>query len=390
MPPKDMDGRIGLLLLIDDLEYGGAQRQVIELANGLDSAHFEVHVCCLSDYLPMAGSLVDRSRLHVIRKHVRFDASVIPRLARLLRRLRIDIVHTFLFQCEIAGRLAGRLVHTRIVINSERNANYPITRRQLIAYRLTRGCADLIVANSSAGAAYHRSKLRHDASQYRVVYNGVDTGRFVPGDGRALRASLGIEPDERVAGMFASFWRQKNHRMFFDAARRVLDRLPRSRFVLVGDELHAGMHGTSAYKRLMMAHVDSLGIRDRCLFLGNRTDVEQLYRVCDVTVLPSLNEGMANVLLESMASGVPVVATDIADNARIVPDGRVGYVVPVADTSLLADRIACLLADESLRERMGRQARAWMTEEFTVASMVERMARVYDAALAAHRKGTGA
>ena len=78
----------------------------------------------------------------------------------------------------------------------------------------------------------------------------------------------------------------------------------------------------------MDALVDELGIRDRCLFLGNRSDVADLYRACDVTLLPSLFEGTPNVVLESLASGVPVVATDVADNRLLLPEGEVGHVVP--------------------------------------------------------------
>lgn len=382
MTGNTSEDRICVVLLVSNLEYGGAQRQIVETVNHLDPERFDAHVCSLSNYVPLADCLRDAGRrLHIVEKRFKFDLSVVPRLARLLRCLDADIVHSFLFDADIAARLAGRWARTPVIIGSERNTEYYLKPRQLAAYRLTRGCVDIIVANSNAGAAFNRRTLGHDASQYRVVHNGVDVARFAPGDGAEIRRELGLSADEHVVGMFASFKRQKNHPLFFAACRRVLDSLPRTRFLLVGDELYAGMHGSDEYKQAMDARVDDLGLRDRCLFVGNRDDVDRLYRACDLTVLPSLFEGTPNVLLESMASGVPVVATDVSDNAYLVRDGEVGYVVPLGDEIALAERIVLLLRDEPLREKMGRQARAWIQEEFSSERLAGKLADVYRAAL---------
>src|SRR5262245_47304943 len=110
------------VMVISDLEFAGAQRQVVELANYIDSRQFDVHVCSLADYVPLAGALWDRDkRLHIIRKRGKFDLTVVWRLAHLLRQLQADIVHGFLFDAEIAARLAGRLARKPVVIGSERN-----------------------------------------------------------------------------------------------------------------------------------------------------------------------------------------------------------------------------------------------------------------------------
>jgi len=369
---------IRVLLVIDDFEYGGAQRQVVELANGLDPARFDVHVCALSEYVPLAQGLRDRERrLHVIPKRCTVDFTVVPRLARLLRRLRADIAHSYLFSADIAARLAGCLAGTPVVIGSERNTNYRLKKRNLWAYRLTRGCVDLIIANSNAGAQFNSRTLGHSPAQYRVVHNGVDTARFAPRDVEAVRGELGISPDEHVVGMFASLKPQKNHTLFFATAKRILARLPNVRFLLVGDELYGGLHGSDEYKRSMNRLIDELGIRDWCLFCGNRNDVERLYPVCDVTALSSLYEGTPNVLLESMACGVPVVATDVSDNAYVAPDGKVGYLVPIGDEVALADRVCRLLEDQALRAEMGRRARAWIEEEFSTQQLAKKTEAIY-------------
>ena len=157
------------------------------------------------------------------------------------------------------------------------------------------------------------------------------TLRFAPADPAAVRAGLDIAADEPVIGMFASFKQQKNHPLFFRAASRVIERFPRTRLLLVGDELYGGMHGSDAYKRDVLELVERLGLRARCIFAGNQDAVEQDDPACDVTVMASHFEGTANAVLESLACGVPVVATAVSDTAMILPDGRAGYVVPPDD-----------------------------------------------------------
>jgi glycosyltransferase involved in cell wall biosynthesis len=370
------------VVVIDNLEYGGAQRQVVELANHIDPSRFDLHICSLSDYVPLADQLLDRERrLHIIAKRGKFDVTVVPRLAILLHHLKAEIVHGYLFASEIAARLAGRLARTPLIFGSERNTDYLLKRRQLIAYRWTRGCMDLLIANSHAGAQFDCRLLGYRPSQCRVIHNGVDTERFRPHDGQALRRELGIGDGEGVVGMFASFKKQKNHPLLFRAARHVFQRLPQTRLLLVGDELYGGMYGSDDYKREMDRLVDELGLRERCLFLGNRRDVDRLYSVCDLTVLPSFFEGTPNVALESMACGVPVIATQVSDNAQIIPDGRAGYIVPLGDEAALGERICQLLQDNALRRQMGKEARDWVESEFSIARLADKTARVYQDAL---------
>jgi len=249
--------------------------------------------------------------------------------------------------------------------------------RQHVAYRLTHGLVDRIVANSRAGAKFNGRLLGYDASMYRVVHNGVDTGRFSPGDGGSVKSELGIERGEKVVGMFASFKAQKNHPLFFRAARIIQEKIPETRYLLVGDMLHAGMHGSDRYHAQMERLVDELGIRSRCLFLGNRADVSRLYRACDVTVLPSLFEGTPNVLLESMACGVPVVATDVSDNAYVVKNGETGYLVSVGDDAALAESVLRILRDDDLREKMSRGSYDRIETEFSLKRLVDKMLLVY-------------
>jgi glycosyltransferase involved in cell wall biosynthesis len=389
-PPRHAEAsdatRICVVVVISNLEYGGAQRQVVDLANTVDPSRVELHICSLSSYVPLGVRLRARDRrLHVIAKRSKYDLSVVFRLAALLRRLKADIVHGYLFDAEIAARLAGVLARTPLIVGSERNTDYRLKRVQLAAYRATRQSVHLVVANSRAGAEFNSRVLGHLPSLYRVVHNGVDTERFRPGDSRAIRRELGLREDEPTVGMFGSFKEQKNHPLLLAAAARVLREVPSARLLFVGDQLYGGVHGSDAYKERVMRLVDDLGIRPRCLFLGNREDVEGLYPACTVTVLPSLFEGTPNVALESMACGVPVIATDVSDNRSIVPDGRAGFIVPLGDAETLAARITLLLSDHELRRTMSANARNWAQQEFSTARLAQKTEAVYRTALAARR-----
>lgn len=385
-----MSKRICVVLVIDDLEYGGAQRQVVELANNMDSDRFNVHVCALSGYVPLGSQLRDcATRLHTIVKKHKRDLTVVPRLARLLRVLHADVVHSYLFSADIASRLAGRLAGTPVVMGSERNTDYVPKKRHLLAYRLTRGCVDLTIANSRAGAQFNSKTYKQPIADYRVVYNGVDTERFGPQDKTAARVALGIAAADHVVGVFASFKPQKNHAMALRAFAKLLPSFPDARLLLVGDRLYGNMNGTADYHGKMEALIDDQGIRPNCVFLGNRNDVEQIYPACDVTVLSSRYEGTPNVLLESMACGVPVVATNVSDNSYVVKQGETGFLVTLDDAEAMAHDISTLIESNSLRRQMAEAARSWVATEFSLERLARQTEAVYLEALSGKRADPG-
>lgn len=370
--------RLCVVLVVDDLGYGGAERQVVELANNMDSGRFDVHVCALSDHLPLSHTLTDAERrLHVVKKSNRFDVTVIRRLARLLRDLNADVVHGFLFSAEIASRIAGRMAGTKLIVGSERNANRQIARKHAFVYRLTQGCRDITVANSNAGAESNARAFKRPLSEYRVVHNGVDTERFRPGNGAETRRQLAIPASAPLVGVFANFKKQKNHAMTFRAFRQVLNAFPEARLLLVGAPPADSRGRLDAYHAQLYRLADELGIRDQCLFVGHQDTTEHLYPACDVTVLSSYHEGTPNVLLESMACGVPVVATRVCDNAYVVKEGEAGYLVDIDDEAALADCVGLILGDCDRRRQMGRNARHWVCEEFSTRRLAQKMADIY-------------
>jgi glycosyltransferase involved in cell wall biosynthesis len=369
---------ITVVIVISNLEFGGAQRQVVELANRIDRETVTLHIVSLSSYIPLASQLrAPEDRVHIIEKKSKFDISVVPRLARLLRRLRADVVHGYLFDAEIAARLAGFLARTPATGGCERNTNYELKKIQLLAYRMTKNLVDFYVANSVAGARFNCNTLGHPENIYYVVHNGVDTNRFCPRDKQAIRSELGIDTDTFVVGMFGSFKPQKNHALLFESFSRLRKSVPNSRMLLVGDELAGGMHGSTEYRDEMKRVIVDLELSEYCILCGNRANVESLYPACDVTALPSLFEGTPNVALESMACAVPVVATDVSDNAYIIRDGETGYLVDVGDIDTFSNRLQRLADDRRLADALGVAGRQWMVDEFSTTRLADKTVAVY-------------
>ncbi len=386
--PRAGDDRVGVMLLTSSLERGGAERQVVELANTLDETRYRVVVCSMSHDNPLAPQLRDAERRFVVEaKRGKYDWGLVFRMARLLKRLRIDVVHSYMFDAEMVGRLAGRLAGVPAVIDSNRCPHLRRRRFKLWLSRVTAGCFDMMIANSWAGRDFEHERQGIALERLCVIPNGVDTTRFAPRDGSAKRAELGVPPATRLVGMFAHFRGNKNHRMYIEAAAQVLRARDDVVFLCVGKPDGDGA-GTryGAAREAVARH----GIGDRVRFLGDRSDVVELYNACDLKVLCSNFEGTPNVVLEAMASGLPVIATDVSDNRRLIVDGETGYVVPPDDDAAAAARIMELLDDAEKRARFAAASRSRVEREYSTEALARRTADVYESVLRRKRPARAA
>ncbi len=369
-----------VLIVISNLEFGGAQRQIVELTKHLD-ARFNVTLCSLSDYIPLASQCAERVDVTVIKKEHRFDVTVPLKLAKLIKEKNIDLVHSFLFDADIAARVATALLSSPPThIASERNTDYSLKKVQLLAHKITRRWVDAVIANSHTGSRFHQKIVGLPKTHYHVVYNGVDTERFKPFesplDDHTFRVTHSLT-GKILIGMFASFKSQKNHPLLLKAFKRLIALHPECKLLLVGDQLAGGQHGSDQYKSELLEQIDSLNLSDHIISMGNHPEVETLYTACDFTVLPSRFEGLPNVVLESLASGVPVVATDVSDNAHIIKNGETGYVVPSEDESELFKAMLRLVKAQKRRTTMGHAARKTAMRDFSCHALAKHTANVY-------------
>ncbi len=369
---------ITIVIVVSSLDFGGAERQIIQLVNA--SQHdplIKYYIVSLSNVVPLAEKLLQPNQLHIIQKRFKFDLSVPFRLAAFLRAVNANIVHGYLFDAEIAARIAGRLANVNVIFGSERNTNYHIKLSHKIAYRLTKSMRDYCIANSSSGAQFNAKELGYPEKHYHIIYNGVDSELFKPRPRIEALQALGLDPELFWVGTFASFKERKNHPMLLRAAALLLKEHPDIRYVWVGDELAGDQQGSHDYKLSILRMIETLGLKNHIHLLGNRSNVQSIYPACDLTVLPSRIEGTPNVALESMASGVPVIATDVSDNTYIIPDGIAGRIVKLNDDIALASAISELKCNNKLRVQFATNARNWVEQQFSLSQLASKTNTIY-------------
>lgn len=363
-----LDGRappLNIAFLIPSLAAGGAERQLVTLAREL--ARRGEKICVVVFY--SGGALEAPLRhagveVHALDKRGRFEViGFLARMAGLLRVIDPDVLHAYLPTANLAA-LAMRpfLPRTRIVWGVRASfmdlADYGFASR--LVYAVERCLArfpDLIVANSQKGRELYSADGFPD-SKLAVVENGIDTEYFAPRteEGRAFRGQWGAATGETVIGLAARIDPMKDHETFLRAAG--IAALARSdlRFVCVGG-------GTEKDFARLKALADSLDVR--AVFAGECHDMPAAYSGFDIAVCSSKGEGFPNMVAEAMACGVPVLATDVGDCARIV--GDTGAIVAAEDPQALAQGLLRLLAlPHAERKALGARARARIAAEFNL------------------------
>jgi glycosyltransferase involved in cell wall biosynthesis len=378
--PRAPGERVRILYLIDKLHRAGAQVHLGQLIKGLDREAFEPRVCCLLKGGPVAESLqqsgVPVEVLGLTNIYGPKAWHGLIRLVRLLRTQRIELIHTYLVSSNVYGTFAARLARVPIVVTTRRDTGFSRNwRLGLVEEWLVNPLVDRVVAVSPAVAEVATRERALANGRVVTIPNGVDVDRWDPAryQPSAIRRERGIEADEKIIGIVAGLSPVKGHADFLRAAKLVLDRYPRARFFIIGDgELRAQLEALGA----------SLGLGDRAVFTGARGDVPELLSMLDVSVLSSATEGMSNTLLESMAMARPIIATAVGGNVDVLRAGLTGVLVPPRNPEALAEAMLRLLNDPEGAGTMGRAARRHVVEEFTLARMVSRYERFYQALLA--------
>jgi len=202
-----------------------------------------------------------------------------------------------------------------------------------------------------------------------VIRNGIVMSRFQKQErGTALRKELNLPADAPLVLVFSRLNRMKGVEYFLDAAAMLAKRFPAVRFVIAGD---------GANRKELEERASSLGIAQRVIFTGFRTDIPILLSEASVSVLPSLSEGLSNSLLESMAAGVPVIAANVGGNPEIIEDGMSGKLVPPRDAAALAAAMGDFLSDRDLAARFGEAGRQRVTELFSMERSVHEVESLY-------------
>ena len=358
-----------ILLIIPTLDRCGAEKQLTLLACGLPRDRFEVHVCALTRDGPYRAVLEQAGvPVTVIGKSWKIDPRAYWRLYRTVRRLQPDLVHTWLFAANAYGRQAAWQAGVRHVVAGERCVDPWKRWHELAIDRYQARRTDRIVTNSQGVVEFYAGHGL-PADKFTVIPNGVEPAEPSRVTREQLLAEWELPPGSRLIAAVNRLWPQKRVKDLIWAA----DLLKVAR-----DDTHLLIIGDGPQRWRLQRYRDQVQIGDRVHFLGERHDVAQLMPHFDCLWLGSQYEGQSNAVLEAMAAGVPVVATDIAGNRDLVVHDQTGFLVPVGDRAGFARWTHRLLDDADLWRRCSESAVARIRDEFSVEKMVQRHVELYD------------
>jgi L-malate glycosyltransferase len=358
-----------IMLMIRQLDLGGTERQISEVARGLDRSRFEVHVGCFrpegifGDELRAAGVPVV---VFPVRSFQHPSTVLAARqMGAYLKRHRIALVHAFDVPSIIFGVPVARLYGVPRILSSQR-AHRALTGGGLrLLLRMTDFLVDGIVVNCQAMARELTDSYRVSPSRIHLCYNGIDLRRFNPA-GRCRPESL--RGASTVLGITCQLREEKGLDLLLKAFRDLLSVDPALMLVFVGE---------GPLKGNLEAQAQSIGVLERCLFVPVTANVEDWLRAIDIFVLPSLSEALSNSLMEAMACGCAVVASRVGGNVELVRHEDTGLLFRVGDAGDLAEKLALLVRQPALRRQLAI-AGAESIRRFSAEESLRCMERIYE------------
>jgi L-malate glycosyltransferase len=383
--------RIQLVKFLTTFGVGGTEKQVANLTKRMDRRSFDVSFACMSRWGELIQEIEDRQGIEVSEYPLEsfYDLNAFRqqwRFSKALRRDRTQILHSYNFYANIFSLPAAKLAGVPCIVASIRDMGIYLSPMKLRAQKLVCRLADRIVVNAGAIRDW-LVEQGYPADKIVVIRNGVDTSRFGGhSDGTALRHEFDIPLHVPLVVMLARLNPTKGIDCFFEAAAKIRERHPDAHFLVVGECYTRNAEGKivvdDAYRLELRNRVMSLGLADRVHFTGLRKDVPQVLAAASVSVLPSISEGISNTLLESMAAGVPVVATRVGGTPEVIRDGEHGLLTPPGDPQAIADAILTILGDPALAARLGANGRQRMVQEFSFEAVVRCTEELYRELLA--------
>lgn len=347
----------GVAHVIAAAEMGGAERVALELSALQRAQGIDVRVVSLA---PLGKSaLVEEFRdrhipLEAVPKRPGFDLLLVPRLAARFRQLRTSIVHThnpqpIIYAAPAASLVGAGVVHTKHGVN-------PDIGRRLWLRRRGASFSHTFVAVSEESAREAIRNKEVNPRKLRVILNGIDPARFRPSlqAASAVRSALGIDADAAVLGTVGRLCAVKNQSLLLRSAAPLL---------------HAGawliVVGGGPDRESLEALAAQLGISERVRWLGERSDVSGLLAAMNVFALSSHSEGLPLVILEAMATGLPVVATAVGGVSGVIDEGETGFLVGAGDEAAMRRRLRRLLSDRELASRLGLRGQARVRSKYS-------------------------
>jgi len=359
-----------VLHFIGSLEMGGTENMLLLYLKNTKSKNLEHSVCTL-----YSGGALEKEfqsagiKVYCLGIKGKFSLPIaIARFKKLVEELHPNIIHSYLLQENLVARLVGKLTNTKVICG-KRDTDRHKSRWKVALDLSTMGMAELHVSNSREGAneltAYG---LPHQKIKY--IPNGKDLKKFdLPIGKIEAKKRIGCSENEILLGCIARLYEFKGQKYLIQALPSVLGKYPKAKIVLVGG---------GSMEESLQELAKSLGVEEKVLFLGERKDIPELLKAFDLFVFPSLREGMPGALMEAMASGLPVIATNIDGNNELIVDGENGVLVSPERPQQISAKIILLLENKEMAERLGEKAKETIEKKFSIDNMVTQIDSLYE------------
>jgi sugar transferase (PEP-CTERM/EpsH1 system associated) len=349
---------IRVVHLLPNLRTGGMERLIVEMAKHADRSRTSPQVVCIGERGQLATE-AEKFGVEVIALDLPIGRN--PRLpltlARLIRRLRAEVLHTHGPYAQFYGGVAARIAGGCRVVHTMHGFPWPRNWRRRLLSRLSNALTQYVVAVSHDLATYARDELKASPDRLRVIHNGIDAERF-----SCAAEHTGPDSEGRFAAvMVARLSSEKDFATLFQAIGLVRQKHPNFDLAIAGD---------GPLRPQLESQIEQLALREHVHLLGNVNDIPKLLSSSQVFVLSSHTEGLSIALLEAMAQGLPVVATAVGGNPEVVVEGETGFLVPRESPGMLADRLVWLFEHRHAAHSMGAAGRRRVEDEFDVRRMV--------------------
>lgn len=364
--------KIKVLFMLPSLLYTGAERQVVDLINGLSEDLFISHLLVLGDELDQLECL-NRKKVtfyHCPRKH-KYDFSPRKNIESIIDTENIDIIHCT-NQIPILYGFLGKIKAKKKVkfigaLHTTINRNLKNEMFDWFLYAPLMNFCDAIITVCDNQKIHWSRKYPYLARKFVTIHNGIDMEKYrvtlSDEEKLDLRRSLDIQDEDFTAGIMAEFRPEKGHEYAFKALKSLVDGGKKIKLLLIGD---------GERKDCLRSLSGELSIANNILWLGYQKDPRPYLSICDVLLVPSFAETFSMTILESLSMGKPVVATDVGGTSEIVVDGVNGFLVRPKDDDSLADKLQKCVKDENLRRKLSDNARDTVVNKFSASEMISK------------------
>jgi len=367
-----MQKKIKIAYIIDELNIGGTEKQLVSTIELLNKNQFEVLLICLrpSQYffeidLQCKKILLDVSSLISINGALTFFS-----LVSCLRKHEIDILQTYFFDANVFGILAAKLGGVKRIISCRRDMGFWYTPKLLFVLKKLNKLADRFLVNSNAVKENIEACESVPNQKIDVIYNGINLEPFKRSyNTNVIKRNYGISDSDYLVGIIANLNRRvKRVDLFIKAANKVLQKNKNVFFVIIGD---------GCLRNELERLSKRLNLKDRIHFVGLKENVYPYLSAFDIGVISSDSEGFSNSIIEYLASGIPVVATDTGGNRELLKEGKLGELVPPDDPERMAESILELLNDYLKMKRILKSAEKMIEQEYGWEAKIKEIEKYY-------------